>query len=502
MSGGLGGQPVDGPVVESLAFVPEDSLLLRPREEIELAVAVKPAGFHRVHFSLISNSESFDGFLESASAVTNRDGIVWERLTAPSSAGSFQVRASVADGLFVERTVSVGEEGFATVIAKPQYPGERDVSSWTASAQPQTSCDKLESWWEDGPLMATSKTEVRLTSLPAGQEAAVVIRAGRYVGGCATVRNLEANEIRYVTVTTKDRPLQLVGAEIPLSLSLTDKTTAFLAVLESAALTAQANYAPEKSEAAQLLDDMIAQIPSSEEKAAFAENQTDTDLLTQVTWHLQNRTLPSLAIRDELLAAIGRLDGPDSFVFQLENDVDGATLVLESAGGVPAADSGFLGSTSVSLDTQPGDQVVLGGDVAFDATTFLAASAERYQAAAGAGVLQVTLSAKVGCADLGASLVAELGGPLYGSCEAECAQALCEAALGAGWQRAASSGSTLTTLRVGITAKARIDDEARPVELLGTWVGSLDSSGASVAGAVSGGSGSLGLDPAQEEEAP
>ncbi len=479
--GGTGNPSTQGP--ESIEFVPPDRLLLSPGQEQTLSVQVHPKGFHPVSFSLIAgeSNAAFDGFLRAAQVVTTQDGLAENTLTAPSSPGLFRVRASVGSSLLTERSVSVGEQGFATLVAVPSYSGVREVASWTASAKIGVSCAMLESMWEDGTIQATSADQVALEGLPVGPVTALIVRAGHYVSGCSTVENLESNETRTISVTASDRPLQLDSGSFPVVLDIEEKAMAFVETLAQAAEAGTLAFSEGRNDAETLLADMSAVINDTEKQDAFIQNQQELALLDAVSEHLASPDLISDTIHQILLGAAASIDGPRALIFTLQLKGENALLVLESAAGVPSVMSGFLGSSSMTMETQPNDVLVLGGDLKFQPTQWLTAIAERSSDDTFSNATPVEEIAQlVDCAVLAEKMAAQTDdGEIYPECDPTCAENLCAAALEHGWLRLSSSGKQLTTLRVGITGTAKIDDEARPVSLAGTWVGRLDSSDSS-----------------------
>ncbi len=182
-------------------------------------------------------------------------------------------------------------------------------------------------------------------------------------------------------------------------------------------------------------------------------------------------------------AAATHVDGSAVWTFSAELDESSSTLILSSAAGVPAAVSGFLGSSILSVVREPGDRLVLGADLEFQATRWLSAIAE------GSADSEMdplaALEAEIDCEALATDWL-EVGGTddLYGECDQDCTAAACRDAVQLGWDRARTTAKDLTTLRIGISADAEIDDEARPIGLTGDWVGSIDSNELSVAGAA------------------
>src|SRR5688572_11155013 len=463
---GTGGTP-PVPSADSIAFVPGDTLLLEPGDVGELAVQVEPGGFHAVSFSLVANPSDtgFDGFLDAANVVTDEDGFARNLLQAPTSSAVFLVRASVDDTIVATRTVSVSTEGFATVIATPVYTGTREVGTWSAAASMGVACSELESMWEDGALETSGDAdEVALSGIPVGADVALVVRAGHYVGGCVSVADLGAGEVRMLEVPVTDRPLQLTGVSLELELDIEESTEAFVELLGQASAEGAADYAQGYDDDADVLfADCAEAITDDEDREAFVERAELDGYVELLRTELASPTALRDAVMAELVQAATHVDGPG--VWQLSAELDGSssTLVLSSAAGVPASKSGFLGSSLLSVVREPDDRLVLGADLEFQATRWLGAIAEESDDTDPFEHLE----AVVDCEALAASWTTASGGELYANCDEQCAVSLCEDGLELGWDRARSAAKDLTTLRIGISGDAAIDDEAAPIALDG-----------------------------------
>jgi len=486
---GMGGSPPT-PGAESIAFEPGETLLLSPGDLGDIAVRVEPAGFHSVSFSLVANASdtAFDGFLEAANVITDEDGIAHNQIHAPSSPAVFVVRASVTEELFATRTVSVSTEGFATLIVTPTYTGLRDVETWEAVASLGVGCSDLESLWGDGSLDAKGDDEnVTLADVPVGPEVALVVRAGEYIGGCVSVADLAAGEERTVEVPVTDRPLQLSDATFDLSLDIEERTESFVALLGQAATDGALAYAGDHEEdGAVLLADFAESIKDDSDRDAFSANSSEYGFADLALLRLSGPTALRDVVLSELIDAATRVDGPAVWVLSAELDESSSTLILASAAGIPAAVSGFLGSSVLSVGREPGDRLVLGADLEFQATRWLGAIAESDEKSSDTAEMAplARLEAEIDCAGLASDWQDASGADIYPGCGEACTIALCENALQLGWDRARTTGKDLTTLRIGVSGQAEIDDQARPIGLLGDWVGSIDSSELSVAGAA------------------
>jgi hypothetical protein len=486
----MGGAPAL-PAAESIEFDPGETLLLTPGDLGEIAVRVEPSGFHAVSFSLIANASdtAFDGFLEAASVVTDEHGVARNQIHAPSSPAVFVVRASVSEEIFATRTVSVSTEGFATLVVTPSYDGVREVESWQAVAELGVTCPELDSLWGDGSLDATGNDrKVTLADVPVGPEVALVLRAGEYIGGCVSVTDLAAGEERSIEVPVTDRPLQLTDASVDLSLDIEERTESFVELLGQAASQGEADYAGDhESDADVFLADFAEGIAEEDDRDAFMETAAEQDFVASLGLRLSSPTALRDVVLSELIEAATRVDGPGVWVLALELDESSSTLILSSAAGVPAAVSGFLGSSVLSVVREPNDRLVLGADLEFQATRWLGAIAAADEDSADLADMAplARLEDEVDCDGLAAEWLEASDMGVYPGCGEVCVRSLCEDALQLGWDRARTSAKDLTTLRIGISGEAEIDDQARPVALHGDWVGSIDATDLSVAGAAS-----------------
>lgn len=481
--GGGGSLPTPG--ATSLAFVPSATLLLEPGTLGDLSVRVEPPGFHAVSFSLVANPSdtAFDGFLEAAHVLTDQHGIAHNVVQAPSSSAVFVVRASVGDDLVASRTISVSTDGFATLVARPTYTGVREVSSWRAHATLNATCADLESIWNKGELeVRGDEDEVELTGVPVGSDVALVVRAGKYVGGCATVTRLGAGEVRELSVPVTDRPLQLDGTSLELGLDIEERTEPFVNLLGEAAARGAADFALGYGEDADvLLADCAASVSASSDRQAFLARAEEHGYADILRGYLPSPTALRELVLAHLVEAAKRVDGP--LVWHLVADFAGesSSLSVSTAASVPVGMSGFLGSSNLSVAREPGDRLVLGAALEFQATRWLGAIAE---ATSEVEPLAALLGA-VPCDEIGAAWVEAGARDVYLNCDADCAAALCEDGVRVGWDRARTTADTLTTLRLGISGKATIDDEARPTLLAGEWVGNIDDGALSVGGVLS-----------------
>lgn len=487
---GYGGAPPDhqDSDIEELAFTGTEPLLLGPGEEVDLEVRLFPPLRRRVDFALVAvdDSASFDGFVTDSSVLASNSGIARTTLIAPTRPAVFSVRASVGE-LTVHRAVSVSSEGFATVVIRPDYSGRRDFDRWVASARSGTRCEDLHNPWQDGPLVAAGEDLVTLGSIPAGPEVAIVLRQGQAVSGCAVIGALKPNQTTEVTIRAMDRPIQLAGTEVDVNLGIEETTAAFTAHLDAAINQATAALVAEAPDDGELVvQGMKAAIADLADVDAFEANATDHQFATLA----RNALAEPLAIRKRtrnvLVDAAASIPGPAALQGVLDLTAGDPVFYLESARGVSAAMSGFLGASIWTVDAQPNDVLVLGGTLTFQPGHWLAAIAEQ-QARAEASTIGDKLLDTARCTSVGDVLADAAGGEVHPGCTMECAIELCRTAVVEAWDRAQNAGLELSSMLVGLTADARVDEGARLLSFDGTWVGTLGNS-ASVSGPADGAS--------------
>ena len=122
----------------SIAFLDSD-LQFVPGDTREITAVVEPPDVYEVRLSL--SGDFGDAFLDRSQVETGTDGMASATLTAPSSAHTFTVRASVG-AKSASLPVSAGT-GFSNVEVKPHYAGTRAVTTSTATVRTGSSCRSL-----------------------------------------------------------------------------------------------------------------------------------------------------------------------------------------------------------------------------------------------------------------------------------------------------------------------------------------------------------------------
>lgn len=473
----------------SLTFVPGGVLKLLPLEPADLNLAAAPPDRYLVRFALLADppdAEPNDASLNRAEVFTDTRGVATVTLTAPSTPTTFTVRATIGE-LEARLPVSVSDRGYATIIAQPSYGGVRTIETWVASVRIGSSCADLAGFpSQDGALVATSSTKETPTidSVPVGPIASVSVRSGQFAHGCTNVPDLTADEVRMVPVEVLDRPLQLSG-ELDLSLRIDEQAEEWSTLLADAisdSLSAFRNGAAD--DVWMLLEDM--QALDENVREAFGENGENAEAYyAEIRPNLGEATLTDQA-RAWLEAGIEDLE-PLQGELELRNS--SAMFRLISAAGVPADESGFLGTSTWSAFADPGDTLILGGPLRFQATRWVVALAngpalEQFPAASDAAEALVWVA---DCPLIASKLtMVTSGGVLYPGCDTTCVRHLCEAAIVTAWARAADADEDLTRVSIGLTGTAQVDEEARPISLSGSWLGTLAGPSSAVGGTALG----------------
>lgn len=484
----------------SLTFVPALTVTLKPGESRAVNVVAGPPSHYTVRFALVpdrADAEPNDASLDRSEVVTDDNGIASVVITAPSKPTTFTLRASIDDSLEASVPVSVSDKGFGSVIVEPRYAGSRVVDSWVASVRVGSACSDLTGFPPpDGALSASTAAEdsPKISSIPVGLVAAVGVRAGKFAYGCTNVENLETDEERVIRVDVADRPMNLDSSTLAMTLEVDTNTQEWSTLLETAIGSALDGFRGETANDVELLlGAMSAQITSTTARADFDATRLDADFDALTAERLAPSALRDAASR-WLAAGASDVSKNGALEGELELDGSSALFTLTAAGGVPTTSSGFLGSSTWTAFSDPGDTLVLGGKLMFQAERWVVALAEAPAIAehASAPSAPEALAEIAECDALGADLTAAAG-EIYAGCGAACAEKLCQKALVSLWTRAQDGWSELTTLSVGVTGGAEVDDEARPRALAGTWVGTLGDGATSMVGGRA-----LGIAPSED----
>ncbi len=462
----------------SIAFT-EPELSTVPGKSNTVGVQVTPAGVYVVRFALVGDAR--DAYLDRNAAQTADDGTASVELTAPSSAATFTVRASIG-AVSADLSASAGN-GFAALQVEPEYAGNRAVSTWVASVRTGgPSCDSLLGVPPpDGSLSAQSSANNApiIKGVPVGTALTVTIRAGHFAGGCTEIAGVVAGQSNTVQVTVVDRPLQMGDVKVNVNLGL-DATADVANAWQSLATNLSNSFVDgASSDASALLDAMHDATPAVSQTLFVQARQTnrwDSVLDAALDQKLGKNGIRG-TVSDWISGALPTLSkGLVAGTLSSIGAVPGSAVIdVSSVGGVSPAAVSASPSLSVSWTPQSGDQVLFGGIFSLAPSSLATALAVSSAAKASPGATSVpgALSALT-CSTTATTLVGSSGtGAAYFECDSSCIVARCQAALTAMWGRAITSAGTTTPLVLAASGAARVDDGAAPNGFNGTWVGSL-----------------------------
>lgn len=462
----------------SIAFT-EPELSTVPGRSNLVGIQVTPAGEYVVRFALVGDAR--DAYLDRSAVRTADDGTASVELTAPSSAATFTVRASIGT-VSADLSASAGD-GFATLQVEPEYAGKRAVSTWVATVRTGgPSCDALLGVPPpDGPLVAQADANNApvVKGVPVGTPLTVTLRAGHFSGGCTEIAGVVAGQSNTVQVTVVDRPLQMGDVKVDVNLGL-DATADVANAWQSLATTVSNSFVDgASSDASALLDAMHDATPLVSQNLFVQARQTngwDSVLDAALDQKLGKNGVRG-ALNDWITDALPTLSkGFVAGTLSSTGAIPGsAVIAVSSIGGQSPAAVSAAPSLSVSWTPQSGDQVLFGGVLSFAPSSLAALLAASSAAKASPGATSVpdALSALT-CSAAATTLVDSSGTKTaYFECDSSCILARCQAALTAMWGRAVASTGTTTPLVLTTSGAARVDDGAAPDGFTGTWVGSL-----------------------------
>jgi hypothetical protein len=488
-SGGSGGAV--GP--SSIAFQPGDALQLLPGAVGKLLVKAAPPGVYHVRFGLLGDFK--DASLDQSEADTDPSGMVSLAVTAPSSATTFSLRASVGDSVSAQIGVSVSASGFATLQVSPNYTGKRTPSYWLASVRSGTTCAALSGQpLTDGDLTASQLfgNTPQIDGVPVGPALAVTLRGAYSLYGCLDVTDVLAGEINTVTVQIADLPMQLDDTDLELTLGLDDPQKTALPEVFDPSATVDAIGG---DDVAALLDAM----------SGAASDQTAFDDARQSGgWDgLLDATHPPDALRSLVapwvVAGLAALPASDTFRGRLRSSgkLPGhAFIELDTISGADVAKMGLGDMFLATWEADPDDTVLVGSTLHIMPSRLLAglALAPALAEVPTASSVPDAVATLLSCDDVAASLVGagSGNGDSFAGCDQQCTIELCQSAIVTLWQTVADSssatGAPQASLSLTATGSSLVDDQARPTSFSGTWVGTLTlgTASTSVSGTATG----------------
>jgi hypothetical protein len=463
---------------ESIEFRPTGGLTMIAGQTAEVAVQVLPPGEHTVRFALLGKTDG--AFLSQSVVVTLPDGTAATTLTALAAASNFSVRAA-ASKLSATLDVVTLEASQASLVVTPNYPGSRNVEAWVGSVHLDTTCAALEGVpFPDGQLVTSAAGEsVRIDGIPAEVPLVVVVRAGRFAGGCRSVPTLRASSVTPIQVDVMDRPLQVDALSLRVEFGV-EPTEAPNPALDELAfravspLTGGAN-----DDLAALLDAMsgLSANPVAFEQARAAQGWRGA-LVNGLAADLPGTGLRTL-VQDWMRSGLELLEAPEALQGTLASPgAAGATsLTLDSVIGLTPEETGFEALNTANAVAETEDFLRIGTTLSWQPSPFLAAAANRAALAndperTGAADAMAT---QFGCDDVAGILVGvgSVPGEAFAGCDGACAETLCRDAMGVLWARVGGSELPAVPWQITGASRAQIDDEARPTRVDGTWIGTL-----------------------------
>lgn len=480
----------------------DPTLYLDPKETRELTVQTDPPGSYLVRFALPGSgtADPGDAVLDRNQTQSDENGVAHVVLTAPSMPAGFSVRASSGTRASVYLGVAVTSVGHTTLSVVPSYSGKRTVALWTATATgaPGVNCNQLSGNPPPDGVLSVSALPghpLNIPRVPVGVDVVVTLRAGHYIGGCATLAPLSEGDDNMVLVYASDRPLNLGATELDLAFGPTDsrqgldKELASSAVLAESALLANA-----PNDVAALLDEMQNATPSADRSAFVnAREQGGWDAALTSAFGKSADGRLRVPVKRWIDAGLATFDSPSTFSGTLGSAGADALFRLSTVAGLAPNSAGFADSFPATWSTDSSDTLLLGTELSWVPSRLVTALAAGPALLEYPGTTRVeeALAASVDCQLVSNVLLSygtSSGSALYTGCDASCGSSTCELALSSIWKRATlASGTNVASLTVTATGSTQVGDAAEISVLDGSWVGQL-SDGANqstVSGALS-----------------
>ncbi|MEO6601627.1 MAG: hypothetical protein ABIQ16_17255 [Polyangiaceae bacterium] len=472
----------------TIAFTSTEKIDLDPKETRELTVQTDPPGSFLVRFALpgsAGDEDPGDAVLDRNEAQTDEKGSAHVVLTAPSTPANFSVRASAGKQVAFQG-VSVTTHGHTTLRVVPSYPGQRSVLLWTATATaaPGVKCNQLAGNPPlDGVLTVSAPpaSPLNIPRVPVGVDVVVTVRAGHYIGGCATVPALTEGDGNRVLVYASDRPLNLEATDLALAFGPSDSRPALDKLLAaSATLAESALLGNATSDVGALLDEMQSTTPSVDRSAfATARDQGGWDDALAVAFGGAAARRTRGPAERWLDAGLATFYSASTFSGTLSSAGTGAQFKLSKVAGLTPSLAGFASSFPVTWSADSSDTLLLGTELSWVPSrlaTALALAPALLEFPAAASV-EEALALSVDCTLVSNVLLAygaNAGSSLYDGCDASCGSSTCATALGSLWKKATlASATNVASLAVTATGTADVGDVAEVTKLQGSWVGEL-----------------------------
>jgi hypothetical protein len=485
-----------GPTVTGVAFTSTERVRLAPKQTVQLTVQVSPPGSFPVRFALPGSGgdeDPVDAVLDRAESQSDENGIAHVVLTAPSTPATFSVRAAAGTQSTL-RGVVVSTLGYTELRVDRSYSGKRPVAAWTATATARAgvSCSQLVgNPPPDGPQVVTvaPMDQLYLEQVPVGVDVVVTLRAGHYIGGCATLPPLTEGDGNQVLVYASDRPLNLSASQLALAFGPSDARVALDKWLQGSATSAEsALVGAATSDVNALLDGMHDATAISDRNAFDAGRvQGNWDAALASAFGKGGARRMRDPAQRWLSAGLAAFDAPDTFSGSLAASGKNALFKLTSVAGLAPSDAGFLSSFPATWSADSSDTMLLGTELSWLPSRLVTALAEAPALLDFPQAVSVeeALAKAVDCELVSHVLLVYgdvAGSSLYAGCDASCAVTTCQSAISTAWQNArAASGTATVSLSVTATGSADVGDAAEVTNLRGSWVGALSDGASNVA---------------------
>lgn len=509
-NGGSAGAPVEAPTLRFfLDEDPEASIqdqALIPEEIRVIGVQAVPPDAYLVRFSLVSldGAPAHDGSLDRTDAVTDPiTGIAHVTLRAPSVVTQFNLQASIGTMSSAELRLNVQSQGWAELQVIPQYDGHREVTEWVVSAHLKVPCEEvaLVTDLDHGLPADTQYTAKSVFGIPPRLEVpvqpnmAITMRAGHYLFGCTNIDQPKSKDLTSVQVILANVPIQLNDVSLDVHLGVQETTDEWLGHLQTAADDVVVAFTGGSETDLDLVLDAMASLLDPGDRSAFQAATDAEGFEARALASLAN--MDSQALRNGLASWLSMgstalsTEAAFSGTLRSPTTADGtAELVLDEVAGVDPERAGFEPKVSATWSADPDDTVALGATLRWSPSALVSALAEARATAEHpeADDLSQAFATLIDCRVLAEALTADADAAyVFGECNADCTEALCQDALDELEERLWTASDDEQELSLSATGAALVDDEARVLSFAGSWRGTFAMGESSaVGGAISG----------------
>lgn len=478
------GPPDPTPESTLLEFDDAGTLELAPREVTTLELRADS----NATITLLLLGDAGDASISQATVRADASGVASVDLTAPSKPTTFVVRAQVGADASATLQVAVSEQGFTTLNIVPVYDGARALDSWSADILVGGDCGTILANYPASPVGALHVSvpnigDVTIDSVPVGPQLAIAVRSESLAAGCISFTATKPEGTEEVMVTILDRAVLLGEAELEVSLDYAPEPVGYAQLIEKAGREVADLAFPQNTPVSTLLLDAMAPVLTPDAAYAFEQIRAETDLEVQIGYVVDGVDAHALCVGFSQTASglaatsaeagteriegrlIGSVDAPLTPSFELTSFAALSPLALGAPVSVPF-------SWSATAD----DVLVVSGLLPISGTR-LAGSYMNLASSEAAGeptTMAQTLSNSLDCAEIASQITA--AGEIPG-CDEACLELACVTGIEDRWAGAIASGDSLDgstgSLQIGLSGSTVIDKELLPVELEGSWLGTL-----------------------------